>query len=148
MYIISKCLLGENCKYNGGNNYDEAVVKFSEEHSYIAVCPEVLGGLPTPRIPAEKIGEKIINRQGDDVTENFRLGSEKAFEEVLLEGKRRGEPIEGAILKAKSPSCGADLIYDGNFNGKLVEGDGVFASLLKKNNIRIKNEKESTNGKF
>lgn len=135
MYIISKCLLGCNCKYNGGNNLNEAVVEFSKSHTCISICPESLGGLSSPRCPAEIVedecGLRVVDKDGKNVTENFLKGSNKAISQVLAEAKAKGEKIEGAILKANSPSCGVSQIYDGSFTGALREGDGVMVRLLK-----------------
>ena len=145
MYIISKCLLGENCKYNGGNNRNEAVIRFCSNHSFYGACPEERGGLPCPRPPAEYCGDRIINCEGKDVTEYFLKGAELEFMSAAAEAGKREEVIEGAILKAKSPSCGKDRIYDGTFSGTLTEGDGAFVRILRKENIKIISEKEIQN---
>jgi len=138
MYIISACLLGENCKYDGGNNRCQWVVDFAEKHEYIAVCPETEGGLTAPRPPAEITGDKIIDSEGKDVTEAFLKGAKASYDRAMASGKS----IEGAILKAKSPSCGKDRIYDGTFSKTLTGGDGCLVRLLKKDNINIFTEKE------
>ena len=143
MFIISKCLLGENCKYDGGNNRNEKVIEFCKEHSYIAVCPEAAGKLPCPRPPAERLGEKVIDKEGKDVTHNFQEGAYRCFLECLQKAVRRGERLDGAILKANSPSCGYREIYDGTFTGTLVEGNGVFAQIVENDNIEIITEKEN-----
>lgn len=148
MYIVSRCLLGENCKYNGGNNFCEEVLAFSKEHNCCLVCPEEEGGLKTPRLPAEIKGTKILNKDGVDVTEYFLNGSKLSYLKAKKLAEELGETIEGAILKANSPSCGMNYIYDGSFKGILVEGNGIFADLLTKNGIEVKNEKENTDGKF
>lgn len=142
MYVISKCLLGHNCKYDGGNNKNEEVIEFCRTHSYIAVCPETAGGLPAPRRAAEIRGECVIDREGRDLTHNFREGAYTCFLACLQEAVARGELIEGAILKANSPSCGYGEIYDGTFSGKLKEGNGIFAQILENDKIRIITEKE------
>lgn len=142
MYVISSCLLGRDCKYNGGNNRNQAVLDFCREHSYCEVCPETAGGLSCPRPPAERQGDRICDREGRDVTEAFVSGAEKSWEQVLAEARRRRETVEGAILKANSPSCGSGQIYDGSFTGTLVPGDGCFAAILKEHNIRVNTEKE------
>lgn len=129
--LVSACLLGENCKYNGGNNYDPAVEALRERFELVPVCPERLGGLPAPRAPSERVGEKVLNREGVDVTDAFRLGAEKALEIAVAHGVRR------AILQERSPSCGCGRIYDGSFSGKLVPGMGVAARLLADNGIEI-----------
>lgn len=146
MYIISKCLLGVNCKYNGGNNACKEVIDFCKTHRYIAVCPECAGGLPIPRIPSEiKISgdekRKVFNEEGKDVTKEFILGSEKSYNEAVEFSKEVGEPIEGAILKAKSPSCGYGEVYDGNFKGVLTAGNGIFTELLLNQGIEVFTEK-------
>ena len=143
MYIISKCLLGENCKYDGGNNRDEKVIEFCKTHSYIAVCPEMAGGLSCPRPSAERKGDEVIDEEGNNLTYKFRRGTYTAFLECLQEAVKRGERLDGAILKAHSPSCGFGEIYDGTFSGKLVKGNGVFAEALNTDNIAIITEKEN-----
>ena len=125
------CLLGENCKYNGKNNYSERVAKYLEGHAVIPVCPEVLGGLPTPRDPSEIVSGEVINCKGINVDRQFREGAEEA----LRIAKENG--IDLAILQSRSPSCGVKQIYDGSFTGKLIPGQGVFAQLLEKNGFRV-----------
>lgn len=142
MYVISACLLGENCKYNGGNNRCQWVVDFAANHSYFAVCPETQAGLPAPRPPAEIIGDQVLDEQGKDLTAEFARGAEECFRLAGQEAEKRGESIEGAILKAKSPSCGKDQIYDGTFSDRLTAGDGYLARLLKEHRIHIITEKE------
>ncbi len=142
MYIISACLLGENCKYKGGNNFCQWVAEFAKTHSFLAVCPEVQGGMPTPRPPAEILGSRVINNRGEDVTEAFVRGANVCWEQAERVARRRKEPVEGAILKANSPSCGKGRVYDGTFSGTLTEGDGYFVRLLKKKKIDVITEKE------
>ncbi|MEG0923614.1 MAG: DUF523 domain-containing protein [Anaerovoracaceae bacterium] len=148
MYLISGCLLGNNCKYSGGNNYNEDVVEFCKSHSYVPVCPEGISGLPTPRPPAEIVCGKVIDKNGKDVTEAFERGAKLSFEQAIYASKEAGEIIEGAILKANSPSCGSGQIYDGTFGNVLIQGDGYFAKLLKENGIKVITDKEINNGKF
>ncbi|MBQ3106344.1 MAG: fused MFS/spermidine synthase [Eggerthellaceae bacterium] len=124
---VSACLLGRNCKYNGGNNLDEALVSQLEGHEVVAVCPEVEGGLPTPRPPAELREGRVVNAEGADVTLQFELGAQKCLK--LAEG------CDLAVLKSKSPSCGVHQVYDGSFSGFLVPGKGVFASVLEREGI-------------
>ena len=126
MYIVSACLLGANCKYNGGNNDNEDVKNFCEGHRIMTVCPETEGGLSSPRPPAEQQGEKVVDCEGKDVTAEFRKGAEICLQKVL----DSGEEPELAVLKANSPSCGSCFVYDGTFTGTLVEGAGVTAQLL------------------
>lgn len=143
MYIISACLLGENCKYNGGNNRCRWVMNFAEQHKYVPVCPETEGGLKSPRLPSEIVGDKVINSDGEDVTQFFINGAVKSYEKAKDAAEKMGEPIEGAILKAKSPSCGCGQIYDGTFSGTLTRGDGFFTRLLIKDDIKVITEKEN-----
>ena len=142
MYIISGCLLGHNCKYNGGNNRNEDVIRFCSNHRYIAVCPERAGGLPCPRPPAERSGNRIMSRDGKDVTEEFFRGARISLDSCRKMAELSGEKIDGAILKANSPSCGAGHIYDGTFSGRIVEGNGVFASMMTDLGIEVITEKE------
>lgn len=128
--IVSACLLGHNCKYNGGNNYSEKLNAYLKGHEVIPVCPEQLGGLPTPRIPAEICEGVVTNREGVSVDKEFRLGAAKALE-IALANK-----VDLAVLQSRSPSCGPKQIYDGTFSKKLISGRGVFAELLAENNIR------------
>jgi len=136
--VVSACLLGVNSKYNGGNNYNEKVAKLLEQHNLIPVCPEQLGGLSTPRFPAElQPGIDIIkNSNGEDVTMYFKKGAQEALKIALLYN------CEYAILKSKSPSCGYGLIYDGSFTGRLIPGAGVFARLLAENGIKVYTEED------
>ena len=129
--LVSACLLGENCKYNGKNNYSERVVKYLEGHEVIPVCPEVLGGLPTPRDPSEIVNGEVINWKGVNVDRQFREGAEEA----LLIAEENG--IDLAVLQSRSPSCGVRQIYDGSFTGKLIPGQGIFAQLLEKSGFRV-----------
>ena len=129
--MVSACLLGENCKYNGGNNLSPELVRLQGGHTVIPVCPEVLGGLPTPRIPAEIVNGKVLNRNGDSVDEAFRKGAEKALEMAM---KEKPDLI---ILQSRSPSCGVKEIYDGTFSGRKIPGQGVFAELLKEAGFNV-----------
>ena len=121
---VSACLLGHNCKYSGGNNRSQKVLDYIEGHEVIPVCPEVTGGMPTPRVPVELKGSKAINRDGEDVTEFFQRGVEKTME------KLDGQNIDLAILQPRSPSCGCKQIYDGTFTKTLINGKGMFAQAL------------------
>ena len=129
--MVSGCLLGENCKYNGGNNYSEKVAEYIKGHEVISVCPECMGGLPTPRIPAEIVDGIVTNREGQVVDEEFRKGAQIALEIA------RKEQIDVAILQSRSPSCGSKQIYDGTFSGVKVDGQGVFAKLLKEQGFHM-----------
>lgn len=128
--VVSACLLGENCKYSGGNNLDPRVTEFLREHEAIPVCPEVLGGLPVPRVPAEIVDGVVMERDGARVDEAFRRGAAIALERAKQEGAGL------AILQPRSPSCGAKQVYDGTFTGRKVPGTGIFAGLLAENGIR------------
>lgn len=129
--MVSACLLGENCKYNGGNNYSAKVAKYIEGQEIIPVCPEVLGGLPTPRVPAEIVNGTVTRRDGVGVDKEFRRGAELALE------RAKQEKIDMAILQSRSPSCGVKQIYDGTFSNKKIKGQGVFARLLLENGFTV-----------
>ena len=122
--IVSACLLGCNCKYNGGNNFDEKVAAFLESKEVIAVCPEELAGLGVPRVPMEIVDGILINREGVNVDGPVRAAVAQILEEI------QGQEIECAILKSRSPTCGVHQVYDGTFSGKLVDGAGVLARAL------------------
>ena len=122
--VVSACLLGENCKYNGGNNRNERVLRYIAGHEVIAVCPEMLGGLPCPRKPVEWVGDRVLTREGDDCTEAFRLGVERALAAIEVKA------IDLAILQSRSPTCGVKQIYDGTFSGVRVDGMGALARAL------------------
>ena len=127
---VSACLLGENCKYNGGNNYSSKVEQFLAGHEVICICPEVLGGLPVPREPAEIVSGTVRCKDGTSVDDEFHKGAELALKKII-DGK-----IDLVILQSRSPSCGVNTIYDGTFTGTLIPGDGVFAKMLKENGIK------------
>ena len=140
MILISACLAGVNCKYNGENNYNEKIVELVKKGEAILVCPEQLGGLCTPRVPAEiKVvdGKRyVINKEGIDVTKEFENGAK----EVLKLAKQFN--ITKAILKSKSPSCGCGTIYDGTFNGVKIDGNGITTQLLIDNGIEVITEND------
>ncbi len=136
MILVSACLLGENCKYSGGNNRREEVCRLLEGKEYVPFCPEQAGGLSTPRLPSERRDDRVFSRDGEDVTEAFLLGAERTLELCRREG------VELAILKQGSPSCGSRYIYDGSFSGVKIPGEGVTAELLRKNGIRVVSEEE------
>lgn len=127
---VSACLLGENCKYNGGNNYSEALHEFLKGHIVVPVCPEVMGGLPTPRDPAEIVDGAVRQKNGRSVDKAFRKGAQAALKKVKDAG------AELVILQSRSPSCGVNEIYDGSFTGRRVKGKGIFARLLEEEGIR------------
>ena len=129
--LVSACLLGVNCKYNGGNNYHEEIDEFLSGYDVIPVCPEIFGGLPTPRPAAEALGDRVVTDEGKDVTENFLRGAE----ETLKLAKKYN--VKKALLKLRSPSCGNGKIYDGTFTNTLIDGDGITTKILKENGIEI-----------
>ena len=129
--FVSACLLGENCKYNGGNNLRESLLKELDGCEIIPVCPEVFGGMSTPRKPSEIQGEKVVNSEGEDVTVQFEKGAKQTLE-LALEHKP-----EAIYLKQGSPSCGCGYIYDGTFSGTKIKGDGITAALLKENGFEV-----------
>lgn len=134
--LVSACLLGVECRYDGTGYFYEEMKNLKEKHNLIPVCPEIYGGLPTPREPAEIQGSRIITKAGQDVTAEYHKG---AREIVKL---ARFYHCTHAILKERSPSCGFGTIYDGTFTGKLIEGNGVLAELLHKEGIQIIGESE------
>ena len=129
--LVSACLLGENCKYNGNNNYNKDVAEFVKGHEVIAVCPEVLGGLSVPRKPAEIVNGVVMTKEHVSVDEEFSNGAAVAFKIAV------DNHIDLAILQSRSPSCGVNQIYDGSFDGRLKEGQGVFAQMLKQAGLNI-----------
>lgn len=136
--LISACLAGINCKFNGENNLlDSGILdEISKRYHLLFVCPEVFGGLSTPREPAEMKGGLVVTKTAKDVSENFKFGAEICLKIAKLNGCKK------AILKARSPSCGSGQIYDGSFTKKLIFGDGVAAKLLKENGILVFSEDE------
>ena len=139
--LVSACLLGEKCKYSGTSNYNQDVVVFLREAKAeaVPVCPEVMGGLPTPRIPAEIRDGRVVTRDGRDVTEPFQKGAQEA---LLI---ARENQCSLAILKERSPSCGSSFIYDGSFTDTRIKGDGITARLLKQAGIRVLGENDLKN---
>lgn len=132
--LVSRCLLGENCRYKGDNCKNQKVLALGKEHELIGVCPEVDGGLSTPRLPAERVGDKVVASDGRDVTKEYLLGANLALQ------KAKENCVDFCVFKAKSPSCGCGLIYDGTFGGRLVEGNGVTSELFLKNGYTVKTE--------
>ncbi|MBR5279889.1 MAG: DUF523 domain-containing protein [Clostridia bacterium] len=126
MILVSACLLGENCKYNGGNNYNPAVVDYVGGQEVLPICPEMLAGLGCPRTPVEIVDGIVMDRSGNTVDALLREGVTRAMELA------RREDIQCAILQSRSPTCGVKQIYDGTFSGTLVEGSGLFAEALQK----------------
>lgn len=129
--LVSACLLGENCKYNGTNNKNEDVLALTDVFEIVPVCPECFGELPIPREPAEIVGDRVVSKEGVDVTDQFKMGADRA----LYVAKECNAPV--ALLKENSPSCGFGKIYDGTFSKRLVDGNGVTAQLLVDNDIQV-----------
>lgn len=151
IYIVSSCILGENCRYDGKNSRDEKILKFLENKDIIPVCPEVMGGMKTPRIPCEIVNAKdfilgfepkVENKDKVDCTFQFIKGVKAAIDLIESKAKMKNCKLSEmkAILKDKSPSCGSKFIYDGSFLGHLIEGSGIFASMLRKYNVEILSE--------
>ncbi|GAA0181654.1 DUF523 domain-containing protein [Clostridium sediminicola] len=141
MYLVSACLAGVNCRYNGENSEDKRVSELVKKGKAISICPELLAGLPIPRACCELIvdndgNERILTQDGRDFTEQFREAAEKTLKIAKTIG------IEKAILQLRSPSCGYGLIYDGNFSGDLKEGNGLTAKLLAENGIKVYTEND------
>lgn len=137
--LVSACLLGEPTKYDGGSNPTPEVMRLGERYELVSVCPEVLGGLPTPRTPSERVDGRVFMRDGREVSENFRVGAERAYDIFCKRG------CVAAILKARSPSCGKGRVYDGSFSGRLTDGDGVFAELLLNRGVSVFTEEDVKN---
>ena len=134
--LVSACLMGMGCRYDGTNNQLPRLAELMKKHTCIPVCPEVFGGLPTPRPPAERQGNKVVNNQGQDVTESFVRGTAEVLRLADL------YHCKAALLKERSPSCGSGQIYDGTFSKTLTEGDGLAAQLLKKKGLTVYGESQ------
>jgi uncharacterized protein YbbK (DUF523 family) len=137
--LISACLLGERCRYDGKSKPlpAETLARLRERYVLVPVCPEQLGGLPTPRTPSERQGTRVVMKTGEDVTAQYRRGAEAALETARREG------VMAALLKERSPSCGNGRIYDGSFTGTLTDGNGVTAELLTANGFSVYGESET-----
>ena len=134
--LISACLLGVGCRYDGGRVKKVDAEALAEKYELVPVCPEIYGGLPTPRVPSERIGDRVVMKDGTDVTENFKRG----LEHTLMIAEACGARL--ALLKAKSPSCGKGEIYDGSFSGRLTDGNGYTVDGLISKGIEIYTENE------
>ncbi|MGM9661562.1 MAG: DUF523 domain-containing protein [Oscillospiraceae bacterium] len=132
--LISACLMGVCCRYDGGGKELPELPQLMRRYSLVPVCGEVLGGLPTPRVPAERVGERVLDRDGRDVTEAFRRGAAEAVRLAKLYGAKK------ALLKERSPSCGSGSIYDGSFTGALRQGWGVTAEALRQSGVTVLGE--------
>jgi uncharacterized protein YbbK (DUF523 family) len=134
--LVSACLAGVTCRYSGKGELLPEIRELLKSHTLLPVCPEIMGGLATPRTPAERIGEKVITKDGQDVTAAYEKGAMEAVKLAELFG------CQAAIMKERSPSCGKGMIYDGTFSGRLTEGDGVCAALLEKRGIKVYGESQ------
>ena len=134
--LVSACLYGNACRYKGDNCYNEKLAKLGKDNVLIPVCPEQLGGLPTPRHPAERVGDKIISDVGTDVTEEYTRGAKIAVR-VAKENN-----VDYCVLKANSPSCGKGVIYDGTFSGGKKPGNGLTAEMLLAEGFNVLTEDE------
>ena len=132
--LMSACLMGVHCRYDGGCKMLPELPQLMECYHIIPVCGEVLGGMTTPRIPSERVGDKVLNRAGEDVTAAFYRGAEEVLQLAGLYGAKK------ALLKERSPSCGSGRIYDGSFSGTLTDGWGIIAELLRDNSILVVGE--------
>lgn len=129
--LVSACLLGRNCKYNGGNNYNEKVIAFTKGHDVVEYCPEVMAGMGIPRTPMEIVGGILMDRDGNNLDEAMGQAVDRAVEEL----RRMG--IDCAVLQSRSPTCGVNQVYDGSFSGRLIPGQGIFARALMDAGIRV-----------
>lgn len=129
--LVSACIMGENCKYNGKNNYNPRVCAFLADKETIMICPEILAGLGTPRNPAEIVNGKVVDNKGKDVNKEYRNGVALALERI------KNEQIDFAVLQSRSPTCGVHQIYDGSFSGTLVPGQGLFARELIEKGFKV-----------
>lgn len=129
--LVSACLLGENCKYNGGNNYHPIVMEFLKDKEVIPVCPEMMAGMGCPRTPIEIVNGVLTDRNGNSVEDAMQKAIGKALDMI------QGEQIECAILQSRSPTCGVNEVYDGSFSGVRITGSGKFAQALKDAGYRV-----------
>ena len=129
--LVSACLLGENCKYNGGNNRNAAVLKFVEGHEVIPICPEMMAGLGCPRTPVEIVKGIVTDCNGNVVDAPLREAVARALEQI------RDQGVDCAVLQSRSPTCGVNQIYDGTFTGTRIPGSGIFAQALKDAGYRV-----------
>lgn len=134
--LISACLLGVDCRYDGGGQALGMLEELLERFELIPVCPEQLGGLPTPRTPSERRGDRVVSRDALDVTDAFLRGARQACRLARIYG------VKLALMKARSPSCGSGKIYDGSFSGRTIPGDGVAAEALKAMGVTVCSEED------
>ena len=135
--LVSACLLGVECRYDGRGVLMSQAEELLSRHHLIPVCPEIMGGLATPRTPAERTGSGVVTRDGEDVTAAYEKGAGEVLKLARLSG------CQAAILKERSPSCGSGTVYDGSFSGTLTAGDGIAAALLKKNGVMVVGESQA-----
>ena len=129
--LVSACLLGENCKYNGGNNYSSAVAEFVRGKEILPICPELMAGMGCPRTPIEIVDGVLMDRDGKNVDTAMRAAVETAMKQLS------SEEIQCAVLQSRSPTCGVNQVYDGSFSGNLIPGGGIFAQALKEAGYRV-----------
>ncbi len=137
MILVSACLLGVPCRMDGESKPNAGIIDLMRSHSLCPICPEIMGGMATPRIPSERIGDRVINSEGEDNTAYFRKGAERAYARCMQCG------CTCAILKAKSPSCGVGSIYDGHFSHTLIQGNGILGELLLQNHFPVCTEQDN-----
>lgn len=136
MILVSACLIGMSCRYDGSDNKNEKVLKYLEGKTWMPVCPEQMGGLKTPRDPAEIIKDRVVTKSGQDVTAEFVRGADEVARLARMVGANK------AILKSRSPSCGSGHIYDGSFSKRLIAGDGLTTRALMKMNLLVQSEED------
>ena len=129
--LVIACLLGENCKYNGGNNYSSAVAEFVRGKEILPICPELMAGMGCPRTPIEIVDGVLMDRDGKNVDAAMRAAVEMVMKQIS------SEEIQCAVLQSRSPTCGVNQVYDGSFTGKLISGTGIFAQALKEAGYRV-----------
>ncbi len=134
--LISACLVGDKVRYDGKSQYHPLIKELLQKYELVPFCPEVEGGLPTPRVPAEIVKDRVLNEKGKDVTANFNSGAELALNIC------RYLNIKIAILKDGSPSCGSTEIHNGKFDGRMIKGKGITTTLLEQNGVKIYTEKQ------
>ncbi len=134
--LVSACLLGVNCKYNGKNNLNQSLIKYLKDKEVIQICPELMAGLPIPRSCAELVDGIIMDDKGNNVDAEYRYGISLALEKI------KGESIDLVVLQSRSPTCGVNQIYDGTFTSKLVRGNGLFAKALLDLGYNVKDSEE------
>ena len=132
--IVSACLFGIRCRYDGQSKLNEKIIELARQGNVVPICPEQLGGLPTPRVGVERVGDKVLTRDGVDMTKQYYQGAEESLKIAQLVRCTK------AILKARSPSCGSGKIYDGSFSGNLTDGDGICSELFKNHGIKVETE--------